>query len=65
MDGPHLTRRALLGAAAGAAAGVAVGGSVPRALAAPPRQRGDFRLGFESVERELSIGSLDVDGRLP
>ena len=62
MDDTQLTRRALLGSAAAGAAGLALGGPLSRsALAA----RGDFRLGFESVARELSIGSLDVDGSVP
>lgn len=62
MEEPTLTRRALIGTAAAGAAGLALGGPAAGAARAA---RGDFRLGFESVERELSIGSLDVDGRLP
>src|SRR5687767_5745202 len=59
-----LTRRDLLASAAGAAAGMTVGAPLARAAAAVPR-RGDFRVGFESVERELSLPRLEVDGRLP
>src|SRR5687767_11410562 len=55
---PRVTRRSLLAGAAG----VALAGTLPRSAQAA---RGDFRLGFESVERELSIGSLDVEGKVP
>ena len=55
MD-PSLTRRSFLTAAAG----LAVAG--PSALARP---RADFRLGFESVKREIGPLSVGVDGRLP
>jgi beta,beta-carotene 9',10'-dioxygenase len=53
-----LTRRTLLGAAAASVVGV------PLARAATPAAA-DHRLGFADVEHELSIGRLDVDGRLP
>src|SRR5687768_13308788 len=62
MDQPELTRRSLIGGAAAGAAGLALGGPLARVAQGA---RGDFRLGFESVERELSLGSIDVDGRLP
>src|SRR5687767_2381366 len=62
MRDPRLSRRELLGTAAAGAAGLALGGPLAGAARAA---RGDFRVGFESVARELSIGSLDLDGRLP
>lgn len=56
------TRRTFLGRAAGAAAGVALGADASLALGAGAPQH---RLGFTSVTKELTLGSLPVEGSLP
>ena len=57
-----LTRRTLLKRGAGAAALAATSLDVS-ALAA--RREADYRLGFSSLRREVTLPRLEVDGRLP
>lgn len=61
-----IRRRELLARGAAAAAGVAAAGPLVAAADALARRPApDWRLGFRSLRREVRIGSLPVDGRLP
>ncbi len=64
MTGRPLTRRTLIRRGLGAAALAAGAGSVHRARRGR-RTKADWRLGFEDLRREVRIGRLEVDGRLP
>ncbi len=64
MTGPQLTRRTLIRRGLGAAA-LAAGAGILQPGTAGAAARADWRLGFEDLRREVRIGRLDVDGRLP
>ncbi len=65
MSGRPLTRRSLIQRGLGAAALAAGTGGILPAGATAAGQRADWRLGFEDLRREVRIGRLEVDGRLP
>ena len=64
MTGSPLTRRTLIRRGLGAAA-LAAGAGIVQPGTASAAARADWRLGFEDLRREVRIGRLDVDGRLP
>ncbi len=67
--GADLTRRDLLQRGAGGAAAVALSGGLAGALGAgaarAATQRAPYALGFTSLEREVRLPSLPIEGRVP